>query len=131
MQYLVKRYWRAQNSIYDFINKEGLPDTPWVHSAIKYSQKVYLEELALKKLGIWLILMGVLSRFPLMPLSEVYLIPSLLYDKYPAIVNAALQWSRLMANLGQLYTGKYDPFLTHVLFAKWRIDQLSVGLRHI
>ncbi|PKX89108.1 uncharacterized protein P174DRAFT_464814 [Aspergillus novofumigatus IBT 16806] len=40
----------------------------------------------------------ILSRFPLMPLSEVYLIPSLLHNKYPAIINAALQWSRLMAN---------------------------------
>jgi hypothetical protein len=130
MRYLVKRYWRAQNSIRDFVDEEGLPDKPRVHSAIKCGQKVYLEELALKKPGIWLVLMGVLSRFPLMPLSEVYLIPSLLHDKYPAIVNAALRWSRLMANSGRLYTGKYDPFLTHVLFAKWRIDQLSVGLRH-
>jgi hypothetical protein len=98
--YLIKHYWRAQKLIHNFVNKEGLPDKPWVHSAIKCSQKVYLEELALKKPEIWLALIGVLSRFPLMPLSEVYLIPSLLYDKYLGIMNAALQWSRLMANLG-------------------------------
>ncbi|EDP47906.1 hypothetical protein AFUB_097570 [Aspergillus fumigatus A1163] len=104
IRYLVKRYWRAQNSIRDFVNEEGLPDKPRVHSAIKCGQKVYLEELALKKPGIWLVLMGVLSRFPLMPLSEVYLIPSLLHDKYPAIIDAALRWSRLMANSGRLYT---------------------------
>ncbi|KAJ8147654.1 hypothetical protein LV156_009019 [Aspergillus fumigatus] len=108
IRYLVKRYWWAQNSIRDFVNEEGLPDKPRVHSAIKCGQKVYLEELALKKPGIWLVLMGVLSRFPLMPLSEVYLIPSLLHDKYPAIIDAALRWSRLMANSGWFGTDLGD-----------------------
>jgi hypothetical protein len=130
IRYLAKRYWRAQKSIRDFVDEEGLPDKPRVHSAIKCGQKVYLGELALQKPGIWLVLMEVLSRFPQMPLSEAYLIPPLLHDKYPAIINAALRWSRLMANSGRLYIGEYDPFLTHVLVAKWRIDQLSVGLRH-
>jgi hypothetical protein len=128
IRHLVKRYWRTPKSIRDFIDKEGLPDNPQVYSAIKCGQKVYLEELLLKMPGVWLVLMGVLSRFPQMPLSEVYLIPSLLHDKYPEITNAALRWSRLMANSGRLYIGKYDPFLIDVRAANWRIDQLSAAI---
>lgn len=125
VRYLAKRFWRTQKSISDFINEERLPRTTQVHDAIKWGHKVSLGELALKKPGIWLVLMSVLSRFPQMPLSQVYLIPSLLHDRYPEIINAALRWSRLMANSGRLYIGKYDPFLTHVLVAKWRIDRLG------
>lgn len=125
VQYLAKHFWRTQKSISDFINKERLPRTTQVHDAIKWGHKVSLGELALKKPGIWLVLISILSRFPQMPLSQVYLIPSLLHNRYPEIINAALQWSRLMANSGRLYIGKYDPFLTHVLVAKWRIDRLG------
>jgi hypothetical protein len=106
IRYLAKRSWGAKIS--NFIKQESLPDS--VRDAIKCGHKVYLAELALKQPGIWLVLMGVLSKFPKIRYSEVYLIPTLLHERYPEIVNAAWGWSRLMANSSQLYIGKTRSF---------------------
>lgn len=104
LRYLAQRFHkRPGQTIVNFIREEHLPDTRTVRNGIENGLKMYAVEMGCREPGIWLALMGELSKLPLMPVSEVRSAPQLLLEGYLNLMNAAIRLSRIMVYSSWLY----------------------------
>lgn len=104
LRYLAQRFHKNPvQTIANFIREEHLPETRAVRNGIENGLKMYAVEMRCREPGIWLILMGEISKLPLTPVSEVRSAPQLLLEGYHSLMNAANRWSRIMVDSSRLY----------------------------
>lgn len=104
LRYLSRRSRETPDeAVARFLRKEGLPEEHSVIQAIQNGRRMYFVEAESNEPGLWLVLMGVLSRFHFMPVWEVRSIPELLLGQHKDILDAGKRWSRYMVCSSQLY----------------------------
>ncbi|KAL2859817.1 uncharacterized protein BJX67DRAFT_376032 [Aspergillus lucknowensis] len=101
VRYLVQRYYSRGGTLEDFIRAENLPNTSRLKNAIRHGKKPYWLELYLQKPGIWIALLGVLSRLDHFTYEEVYSMPHSI-RQYPNLLETPEEWSPLVDGSCQL-----------------------------
>lgn len=103
LRYLAQRFHKVPGqTIVNFIREEDLPDNSSVTKGIENGVKMYAVETDCQNPGIWLVLMGEISKLPLMSIPEVRSTPQLL-EQYGNLMNAASRWSSIMVDSSRLY----------------------------
>ncbi|GJP89794.1 hypothetical protein AlacWU_02693 [Aspergillus niger] len=105
---LIRRYHSRGGTLEDFIRADGLPKTSRLINTIRHGKKLYWIELSLRKPGIWITLLNVMSRLDHITWEEVFSIPDSIH-RYPTLLEIPEEWSPLMEGCTQLLGSLAPP----------------------